>query len=131
MKLRNMPELRTVRHFHDDAGYIDALAQGGSPLASAWPAGKTADELSRRAALYPGQRGPLPLRMPENRATTGRKAGLESGAICGEFPKPFWPGEWMQPYTSATLEKLGKEGCKRLDVICRDLSRTVWKRWKK
>jgi ferrochelatase len=26
MKLRNMPELRTVRHFHDDAAYIDALA---------------------------------------------------------------------------------------------------------
>ena len=26
MTLRNMPELRTIRHFHDDPGYIAALA---------------------------------------------------------------------------------------------------------
>jgi ferrochelatase len=40
MKLRNMPELRTVRHFHDDQAYIDALAQGASALATTWPGEK-------------------------------------------------------------------------------------------
>ena len=34
------------------------------------------------------------------------------------FQSRFGKAEWLQPYTDATLEKLGKAGTARVDVIC-------------
>jgi ferrochelatase len=34
------------------------------------------------------------------------------------FQSRFGKAEWLQPYTQATLEKLGREGTARVDAIC-------------
>jgi protoporphyrin/coproporphyrin ferrochelatase len=34
------------------------------------------------------------------------------------FQSRFGPAQWLTPYTSTTLEQLGKEGVKSVDVIC-------------
>ena len=65
---RNLPELRFVKHYHDDPGYIGALAAPGQrPLDDARPARPAGAELPRRAEALADARRPLPLRMPEDR----------------------------------------------------------------
>jgi ferrochelatase len=34
------------------------------------------------------------------------------------FQSRFGRAEWLQPYTAPTLQKLGKEGVRRVDVLC-------------
>ena len=34
------------------------------------------------------------------------------------FQSRFGKAEWLKPYTAPTIEKLGKEGCKRVDIFC-------------
>ena len=34
------------------------------------------------------------------------------------FQSRFGRAEWLQPYTAATLERLGREGVGRVDVVC-------------
>jgi protoporphyrin/coproporphyrin ferrochelatase len=43
---------------------------------------------------------------------------LKKGEYVVTFQSRFGRAEWLQPYTDKTLEALGKEGIKRVDVIC-------------
>jgi ferrochelatase len=119
MKLRNMPELRTVRHFHDDAGYIDALAR---KVEAHWRQHGRAEKLLMsfhgvpRFTLDKGD--PYHCECLKTGRLLAEKLGLNREQYVVSFQSRFGRAEWIQPYTSATLEKLGKEGCKRLDVIC-------------
>jgi ferrochelatase len=44
--------------------------------------------------------------------------GLNSDQYLITFQSRFGKAEWLQPYTQATLEKLGHENARRVDVIC-------------
>jgi ferrochelatase len=44
--------------------------------------------------------------------------GLNEQQYVVTFQSRFGKAEWLQPYTQATLEKLAREGVKRVDVIC-------------
>ena len=119
MKLRNMPELRTVRHFHDDAGYIDALAH---KITKHWQQHGRPDKLLMsfhgvpRFTLDKGD--PYHCECLKTGRLLAEKLGLNPQQYVVSFQSRFGRAEWIQPYTSATLEQLGKAGCKRLDVIC-------------
>mgnify|MGYP003438839721 FL=1 len=43
---------------------------------------------------------------------------LKAGEYAVSFQSLFCRAEWVKPYTSVTLEQLGKQGVKHLDVIC-------------
>jgi hypothetical protein len=73
---RNQPEMRFVRNFHDDPGYIEALAQ---TVRKHWMKHgrlgcrrSTDHQLPRPAAAQSRSRRPLLLRMHENRPPAGR-----------------------------------------------------------
>ncbi|MDR2209831.1 MAG: ferrochelatase, partial [Azoarcus sp.] len=116
---RNLPELRFVRSFPDDFGYIAALA---ASVREHWVRHGQGDCL---VASFHGQ----PVRTDElgdpYRAeclTTARLLG-EALALPPEklhvtFQSRFGPGKWLEPYTLPTLESLAASGVKRVDVIC-------------
>lgn len=119
MKLRNMPELRTIRHFHDDAGYIEALAQ---QVRTHWQQYGRGEKLLMsfhgvpRFTLDKGD--PYHCECLKTGRLLAESLGLAQSQYVISFQSRFGRAEWLQPYTSATLEQLGRDGCKTLDVIC-------------
>lgn len=118
-QVRNVPEIRTLRHYPDHPGYIGALA---ASVRDHWASNGRGDLLllsfhgMPRAAIDAGD----PYR--EECLLTARALatalGLEEKHYRVTFQSRFGRAEWLKPYTAPTLEELGKQGVKRLDVIC-------------
>jgi ferrochelatase len=116
---RNVPELRWVRNFHDDDGYVDALAQR---VRAAWERDGRGERLVMSFHGVP--RRTLELGDPyhcECHATARRLAerlGLAKGEWVVTFQSRFGKAQWLQPYTEPTLQQLARDGVKRVDAIC-------------
>jgi ferrochelatase len=120
---RNVPELRTVKHFHDHAGYIEALKQ---KVAAHWAKhGSPRESGGKLVMSFHGvPRRTLDLGDPyhcECRKTgrlLGEALGLGKDEYVVTFQSRFGKAEWLQPYTAPTLHALGRQGLARVDVIC-------------
>jgi ferrochelatase len=116
---RNPPELRFIKHFHDDPGYIGALA---ASVREHWQANGRPDKLVMSFHGLP--RRSLDLGDPYHCECqkTGRllaeSLGLAEKDYLITFQSRFGKAEWLQPYTQPTLEKVGAGGTARVDVIC-------------
>jgi ferrochelatase len=119
---RNQPEMRFVRNFHDDPGYIAALEQ---TVRRHWMNCGPLGAGDRLVISFHGlPRRSLDLGDPYHCECmkTGRllaeslKLAPEQVRIC--FQSRFGRAEWLQPYTAPTLVELGKAGTGRVDVIC-------------
>ncbi|MCP5279821.1 MAG: ferrochelatase [Thiobacillus sp.] len=116
---RNPPEIRTLRNFHDDPGYIQALRQS---IEEFWAERGRPDVLVMSFHGVP--RRSLDLGDPYHCECqkTGRllaeALGLAPEQYRVTFQSRFGRAEWLQPYTSATLEKLGQARTRRVDVVC-------------
>ena len=116
---RNMPELRTVRHFHDHPGYIDALRQS---VESYWAEHGRPDVLLMsfhgvpRRTLNLGD--PYHCECQKTGRLLAEALGLRKEEYRVTFQSRFGRAEWLKPYTAETLETLGRAKTRRLDVIC-------------
>lgn len=118
-KLRNMPEVRTIRHFHDDPGYITALADR---VQQHWRQHGRPDKLVMsfhgvpRFTLDKGD--PYHCECQKTGRLLAEALGLapQQYIIC--FQSRFGRAEWIQPYTSSVLTQLGKDKVKTIDLIC-------------
>jgi ferrochelatase len=119
---RSQPEMRFVRNFHDDAGYLDALEQS---VRRHWQVVGLPNAQDRLLISFHG----LPKRSLDlgdpyfcECQKTGRLLAerlnlkQEQYRIC--FQSRFGKAEWLQPYTAPTLLEWGKAGIRRTDVIC-------------
>ncbi len=119
LKTRNMPELRTVRHFHDHPGYIAALRQS---VQSYWAEHGRPDVLVMSFHGVP--RRTLDLGDPYHCECqkTGRLLAEALGLTPAQyrvcFQSRFGRAEWLKPYTAETLKELGRTKTRRVDVIC-------------
>ena len=119
LHMRNPPEIRVVKHFHADAGYIAALRQS---VQTYWAEHGRPDVLVMSFHGIP--RRSLDLGDPYHCECqrTGRllaealNLAPEQYRIC--FQSRFGRAEWLKPYTVATLEELGGAKTPRVDVIC-------------
>ena len=118
-RTRNLPELRLVRDYHDHPGYIAALA---ASVREHWR------QQGGPAKLVMSFHG-LPQHtldwgdpyFCECQATARLLAAalnLADDAWQLAFQSRFGRAKWLQPYTQATLEALGRQGLGRVDVIC-------------
>ncbi|HXY04981.1 MAG TPA: ferrochelatase [Burkholderiaceae bacterium] len=116
---RNLPELRWVRSFADDSGYIDALRR---TVRAYW------DEQGRPEKLLMSFHG-LPRRSLQlgdpyhcECAKTARllaeALGIDRNEYVLSFQSRFGRGRWLEPYTVDTLRSLGRAGAGRVDVVC-------------
>jgi ferrochelatase len=119
MRLRRMPALRTIDGFHDDPGYIRALARNVSDY---WVRNGRPDMLLMSFHGLP--RRSLDLGDPYHCLChkTGRllaaELGLDAKQYLVTFQSRFGAAEWLKPYTVDTLARLAKQGVGRVDVVC-------------
>ncbi|RZI41435.1 ferrochelatase [Herbaspirillum sp. HC18] len=118
-KVRNVPELRLVKHYHDHDGYIQALKK--SVLAH-WEQNGRPDKLVMSFHGVPKRTlllgDPYHCECHKTARLLAAALQLTPEQYMVTFQSRFGRAEWLQPYTAPTLEKLAKEGTRRVDVLC-------------
>ena len=116
---RRMPELRFINEYHDDAGYIAALAQR---LRAHWAEHGRGDKLVLSFHGVPERSlllgDPYHCQCHKTARLLAEALGLPREQVVVTFQSRFGKAKWLEPYTEPTLEKLAAEGTKRVDVMC-------------
>lgn len=118
-RVRNVPELRFVNHYHDDPRYIAALAQR---VRQHWQVHGQPDKLVMsfhgvpERSLHLGD--PYHCECFKTARLLAQALGLDAGRYQVTFQSRLGRAKWLQPYTEPTLIALGQAGVKRVDVVC-------------
>jgi ferrochelatase len=112
-----VPGLRSVDTFHDDPGYIRALA---TTLNDYWMRHARPDHLVLsfhgvpRRTLLAGD--PYHCYCQKTARLLARELGLEPPQWTLAFQSRFGRGRWLEPYTTDVLAALGRQKLRRVDV---------------
>ena len=116
---RDLPELRFVKHWHDDPGYIAACARR---VTEHWTGHGRPDRLVLSFHGLPKRavdRGdPYHAECLATAAALIDRLKLPPGYAQVTFQSRFGRGEWLGPATEATLVELAKAGAKHVQVFC-------------
>jgi ferrochelatase len=118
-RMRDQPEMRFVKRYHDHPAYIGTLAQ---QLQSYWARhGKPQRLLLSfhglpRSAIEQGD--PYYRDCMETASLLRRHLGDSGGLVHVAFQSRFGAQKWLEPYTEPTLKAWAKEGIVDVDVIC-------------
>jgi ferrochelatase len=118
-KLRNMPAVRSIKHFHDDPAYIRATAQN---IRDYWMLHGRPDKLLMSfhgVPRYTLEKGdPYHCECLKSGRLIAEELGLSKEQYTISFQSRFGKAEWIKPYTTATLKELGNQKTRRVDVVC-------------
>jgi len=118
-RTRNVPELRTVKHFHDHPAYIAVL---GASVREYWREHGRPDKLVMSfhgLPRYTLDRGdPYHCECQKTARLLAEDLELEPARWMLTFQSRFGRAEWLKPYTQPALEELARQGARRVDVIC-------------
>ena len=118
-QMRNIPALRIIRDFHDNTGYIKALANNVNDY---WMKNGRPEKLLMsfhglpRYTLDKGD--PYHCECHKTGRLLAQQLGLKPEQFAISFQSRLGNAEWLKPYTSATLKELGKQKTRRVDVVC-------------
>ena len=119
LSVRNVPELRFIKHYHDDAGYIQALKH---TVLAHWEINGRGKKLVLSFHGVPKRTlllgDPYHCECYKTARLLARELGLAADDILVTFQSRFGKAEWLQPYTAPTLKKLAQDGLERVDVMC-------------
>ncbi|NGP53453.1 ferrochelatase [Thioalkalivibrio sp. XN8] len=119
MRWRWVPDFRFVARYHDEPGYIAALA---ASIREHWAQHGRGEHLLMsfhgvpRRYLDAGD--PYHCQCHKTARLVAEQLGLEDGSWTTTFQSRFGREEWLKPYTDETVKALGRKGLKRIDVIC-------------
>ena len=117
--MRNTPALRTIRNYHDYPGYIKALAKN---INDYWMKNGRPDKLVMSfhgVPRYTLEKGdPYHCECQKTSRLLAQQLGLKTEQYTLSFQSRFGKAEWIKPYTTATLQELGKQKTRRVDVVC-------------
>lgn len=123
VRWRWIPELRTIHSYHDDPGYIDALA---ASIRETWDKGGPPRKLlfsfhgiPRR---YFENGDPYHCLCHKTARLVAQVLGLEDAQYDVAFQSLFGREEWLQPYTEDTIRAMAAAGIESLDVVCAGFS---------
>ena len=118
-KLRWVPETRFINQYHDEPGYVEALA---ASIREFW------SEHGRGTLLLFSFHGvpkstllngdPYHCQCQKTARLVAESLELGDDEWLLSFQSRVGREEWLRPYTDETVERLGKEGLDRLDVVC-------------
>ena len=118
-RVRSLPEMRFVHRYHDDDGYIAALA---ARIRSHW-----ADH-GRPARLVMSFHGvpertlhlgdPYHCECRKTARLLAQRLQLPQEDFLVTFQSRFGKAKWLEPATEPTLRQLGRAGVDRVDVVC-------------
>ena len=116
---RRVPELRFLGEYHDDAGYIQALAER---VRAHWQAHGRGEKLVLsfhgvpERSLHLGD--PYHCQCYKTARLMCDSLGLGADDVVVTFQSRFGKAKWLQPYTEPTLCELAAKGVKSVDVMC-------------
>jgi ferrochelatase len=116
---RAVPELRFIADYYDHPGYIAALAESVREYQAEHG---TPDKLLMSfhgiPQEYADKGDPYPCQCEVTAERLARELGLEQVQWQFSFQSRLGPKDWLKPYTDQTLEMLGKQGVRSVQVIC-------------
>lgn len=118
-RVRTLPELRFVNHYHDDAGYISALAQ---QVRNHWQTHGQAEQLVMSFHGVPQRTltlgDPYHCECYKTARLLAEQLGLDASRFKVTFQSRFGKAKWLEPYTEPTLAQMARSGIRRVDVVC-------------
>ncbi|MDL2357131.1 MAG: ferrochelatase [Pseudomonadota bacterium] len=117
--VRNLPELRMVKHYHDHDSYIAALHDS---VLAFWETNGRGQKLVMSFHGVPKRTlllgDPYHCECHKTARLLAAKLRLQPDQYLVTFQSRFGKAEWLQPYTAPTLAQLARDGVERVDVIC-------------
>jgi len=116
---RWLPELRFISNYHDDEGYLSALANS---IRESWSQYGRAERLlfsfhgMPKRTLQAGD--PYHCLCQKTARLAAERLSLPQERWQVSFQSRFGRAEWLQPYTDQTLRQWAREGIKEVDVVC-------------
>jgi len=118
-KVRRIPEFRFINHYHDDAGYIAALA---GKVRRHWQQHGQADKLVMSFHGVPERTlllgDPYHCECHKTARLLAENLGLAKDRYQVTFQSRFGKAKWLEPYTEPTLVALAGAGVKSVDLVC-------------
>lgn len=115
---RWLPEIHTINSYHDDAGYIDALA---ASVETHWAQQGRGQHLLMSFHGIPQRYfdlgDPYYCHCHKTARLLAARLALADDAWSVSFQSRFGREEWLKPYTDAQLATLAARGIRTLDVI--------------
>lgn len=124
LKTRNVPAIRTLKHYHDHPAYIAALAKNVNAfwMTNGRPNFERGEKLVMSFHGVPKfhlmKGDPYHCECHKSARLLAEALGLKSGEYQVAFQSRFGKQEWLKPYLAPLLESLGKAKTSRIDVIC-------------
>jgi protoporphyrin/coproporphyrin ferrochelatase len=116
---RTVPELRFVNRYHDDAGYIGALAKR---VEDHWATHGRPEKLVLSFHGVPKRTltlgDPYHCECLKTARLLRERLGVPAEFVTVTFQSRLGKAEWLQPYTEPTLIEMAKQGTRRVDVMC-------------
>jgi ferrochelatase len=114
---RRVPELRFIADYHDDPGYIAALA---ASVRATWAAhGRSHLLLSNHGipVKYVAHGDPYRAQVEATTQRVVAALGLAAGEYTQTFQSRFGPAAWLEPYTDDRLVALARAGTRTVTVV--------------
>lgn len=119
LKMRNVPAIRTIKHYHDHPDYIAAIAQ---QIQNYWAMHGKPTKLVMSFHGVPrfhvDKGDPYFCECQKTGRLIGEALGITKDEYQVAFQSRFGKQEWLKPYLAETLATLGKEKTERIDVVC-------------
>lgn len=116
---RDLPNLRFIRDYHAEPGYIQALADS---VQAHWQQHGRGERLLMSFHGIPKnyiERGdPYADECRRTGELLAKELKLDAGSWLVTFQSRFGPQEWLTPYTDKTLQAQAREGVRQVDLIC-------------
>ncbi|MEH2529656.1 ferrochelatase [Bradyrhizobium sp. AZCC 1588] len=117
--MRAQPTLRVSPPYYDNPDYIEALAVSMSEHLAALPFQPELIVASFHGMpqKYVDKGDPYYAQCIATTESLRKRLGLDASKLVLTFQSRFGSDEWLQPYTDKTIEKLAKDGVKRVVVV--------------
>jgi ferrochelatase len=116
---RHLPEFRFINRYHDDPGYINALAER---VQTHWREHGQAEKLVMsfhgvpERTLHLGD--PYHCECYKTARLLAERLDLAPDRYLLTFQSRFGKAKWLEPYTEPTLIALARSGTRSVDVVC-------------
>jgi ferrochelatase len=118
-RLRAQPTLRVSPPYYDDPTYIEALASSIDAHLSKLPFKPELIVASFHGMpkSYVEKGDPYESHCVATTEALRQSLGMDASKLLLTFQSRFGNDEWLQPYTDKTMERLAKEGVRRIAVV--------------
>ena len=118
-KMRAQPTLRLTPPYYDDPDYIEALAASINAHLSSLPFQPEIIVASFHGMpqKYVDKGDPYYAQCVATTDALRKRMGLDASKLILTFQSRFGFDAWLQPYTDQTMERLAKEGVRRIAVV--------------